>query len=613
MGGLFYSPTTQKILAILCESPEASFHVNELIRLTGKYPNSVTHALKGLEKTGLVTFKREGRKKLYRINTSNPIYPEVKSIFAKLGTFIDEKLVPLEKRAEINWFKLMNRPSDLPLAATIQVANNKILPQITGIGYKYGWYNGVTTGVYQVEQEKEAVNQALKAKIERNPAWAKTVIRKFGKSYQLLEAEAEKTSKGRLYQLSNKELAQRLKKYYSAYLNHLAFISVPSMIESWLSKEIKEEVEKSLSRQKRKSNLNRFVEILTSPPLLIEERLDSLKIVDYIKKNGFNKKTSQMIMNHTNKWAHLSFSDFSGPLLNYDYFKEEIEVLVEKTSDPLEEIKGNRRAERKRLKEIKDIMEELKFSNKSKQKIRFYQDIYRLRNDRWDAVYKSHLLHLPLIDETGRRLDMSRQDLSLLTYEEMINLLVSGKKLNKGLLAKRKKGWAVLLWEGEVQVISGIKEVVETMERFRIVDQIKEPLKPKKGLPADLDESYQLKGTSVYKGEVRGSAKIVLSREDFNKVREGDIVVAHQTTPQYLSCLYRAGGLIIDESNPQSHAVLYAKALKIPTIIGAEFGTKFLKDGDKVFLDANKGIVKKINNPGLGELNSPKEVVYARN
>ncbi len=613
MGGLFYSATTQKILAILCNQQEESFHVNELIRLTGRYPNSVTHALKGLEKTGLVTFRRKGRRKLYKINTANPIYPEVKSIFAKLGTFIDEKLVPLEKRAEISWMKSMNRPSDLPLAATIQVANTKILSQITGVGYKYGWYNGVTAGVYYVKQEKDAVNKALKARIKKNPAWRKTVIRRFKKSYELLEIEAEKISKGRLYQLSNKELARRLKKFYSAYLNHLAFISVPAMIESWLSKEIREEVEKSLKKQKRKNKADRFVEILTSPPLLIEEQLDSLKIADYIKKNGFNKKASRIVRDHTNKWAHLSFSDFSGPLLNYDYFKEKIEVLAEKISDPNREIKENELAEERRLKEIKEAMKALDLSKATRQKIKLYQDVYFLRNDRWNAVYKSHLLHLPLIDEIGRRLDMNRQDLSLLTYEEMIDFLVSGKKPNKGLLTKRRKGWAVLLWEGEIRVIDGIKEVVETMERFRIVDQIREPLKPEKGLPTDLDESYQLKGMPVYKGEVRGAVKIVLGREDLNKVEEGDIVVAYQTTPQYLSCLYRAGGLIVDESNLQSHAVLYAKALKLPTIIGTEFGTKFFKDNDQVLLDATRGIAKKVNNPGLEDLSVSDRVAYAEN
>ena len=613
MGGLFYSPTTQKILAILCENPEASFHVNELIRLTGKYPNSVTHALKGLEKTGLVTFKREGRRKLYQINTSNPIYPEVKNIFTKLGTFIDEKLIPLEKTAEIAWVKILNRPSTVSLAAAVHAAFRDWLPRIIGVSFRYAWQNGVTGGIYYVQDELKAVNQTLKVKVEKNPAWAPMIIRKFKKSCESLVTEAKKTSSGRLYQLSNKELANRLNKFYSAYLEQMAFMSLPGNIENWLLEEVKEEVRKALRKEKRVKEFNYFVEILTAPTLLIEEQLGALAIAEHVKRNGFDKKASRMIMDHTHKWAHVPLYDFSDSPFGHDHFEEEVETLVDKFPDPQEEIEKARLAERERLKGIRKAMRVLDFSKAARQKVKLYQDITFLRSERWNSIYKSHLFHLPLIDEVARRLGLDRQDLSYFSYGEMIEFLMSDKKPTKILVTRRKRGWAVLTWEGETRIVNGVKEIVETMERFKIVDQRREPLGSEEGLPIDLDETYQLRGLSVYKGKISAQVKIILDREDFKKVEKGDIIVAYQTTPQYLSCLYRASGLIIDESSPTAHAVLYAKALKLPTIIGTKFGTRFLKDNDKVLLDANQGIVKKINNPGFEELNSPREVVYARN
>jgi phosphohistidine swiveling domain-containing protein/DNA-binding transcriptional ArsR family regulator len=613
MGGLFYSPTTQKILAILCEKPEASFHVNELIRLTGKYPNSVTYALKGLEKTGLVTFRREGRRKLYQINTANPIYPEVKNIFAKLGTFIDEKLIPLERRAEINWVKILNRPSTVPLATAVHAAFRDWLPRIIGVSFRYAWQNGVTGGIYYVQDELKAVNQALKVKVEKNPAWAMTVIKKFQQSCEKLVAEAKKNSGGRLYQLSNKELAKRLNKFYSAYLEQMAFMSLPGNIENWLLEEIKQEARKALEKMKRTKDFNRFVEILTAPTLLIEEQLGALEIAEHVKRNGLDKKASRMIMGHAQKWAHVPLYNFSDPPFSYDHFEEEIETLVERFPNPQGEIKRVRHTEEERLKRAQKAMKELGFSKAARQKVKLFQDITYLRSERWNSIYKSHLLHLPLIDEVARRLGLERQDLSLLSYEEIIGFLTSDKRPTKILLSRRKRGWAVLTWEGETRIVSGVREIVETMERFRIVDQSRETLKPEEGLPTSLDETYQLRGIPVYKGKLTAPVKVVLDREDFSKVKEGDIIVAYQTIPQYLSCLYRASGLIIDEANPTAHAVLYAKALKLPTIIGTRFGTRFLKDNDKVLLDATKGVAKKVNNPGSEALGLLNKVAYIKN
>jgi rifampicin phosphotransferase len=43
-----------------------------------------------------------------------------------------------------------------------------------------------------------------------------------------------------------------------------------------------------------------------------------------------------------------------------------------------------------------------------------------------------------------------------------------------------------------------------------------------------------------------------------------------------------------------SHEVIIIRELKIPCIIGTKIATKVFKDGDKVEVDANKGIVRKI-------------------
>lgn len=612
MSGLFYSATTQEILAILCQSPQQSFHVNELIRLTGEYPNSVTHALRGLEKTGLVKFRREGKRKLYQINTANPIYPELRSIFSKLGVFIDKKLKPLEEKAKITWVKIINRDSSLPLAATVYAAYKDRLAKITGVSFRYGWYNGVTGGIYEVQEEFKSVEEKLKLRLGRNIGLTARLIKQFKKSCQEVVSCAQEAAEGRLFKESNKKLAERLRKFYLVYLNQIAFMSFPGTLENWLLEEIKKEVKQALKKNSRANELKKFIELLTVPILIIKEQNEALKIADCVKKNGFSKKAADLLVEHTQRWSHLPVASFSDLPFGYDHFKNEIEILAERFSNPLEEIKKHEQRENGKLKEIKKAVKELNLSPKTRKKIKLYQDIFFLRSDRWDFIHRSHLLLLPLADEVARRLNLTRQSLDLLTYEEMIKFLASGTRANKALIAKRKRGWAVFLWEGEVRIVSGINEIVETIERFRIVDETKGPPMPEETL-AEFKDTYQLKGIPAFKGKVSGPVRVVLSREDFRKVKEGDIIVAYQTTPQYLSCLYRAAGLIIDEANPTSHAVLYAQALKLPAIVGTKFGTKFFHDNDHVFLNATKGIAKKIGNPNFDNPGGEKEYAYLKN
>ena len=52
--------------------------------------------------------------------------------------------------------------------------------------------------------------------------------------------------------------------------------------------------------------------------------------------------------------------------------------------------------------------------------------------------------------------------------------------------------------------------------------------------------------------------------------------------------------IITDEGGILSHAFVVARELKIPCVIGTKIATKVLKDGDKVEVNADKGIVKKI-------------------
>ena len=56
----------------------------------------------------------------------------------------------------------------------------------------------------------------------------------------------------------------------------------------------------------------------------------------------------------------------------------------------------------------------------------------------------------------------------------------------------------------------------------------------------------------------------------------------------------KAAAIVTDEGGITSHAAIVSRELGIPCIVGTQYATKILKDGDLVEVDANKGTVKKI-------------------
>jgi len=110
------------------------------------------------------------------------------------------------------------------------------------------------------------------------------------------------------------------------------------------------------------------------------------------------------------------------------------------------------------------------------------------------------------------------------------------------------------------------------------------------------DDIRVIPGKTIYKGNVKGIARIVQDVTDYGKVKEGDILVTSQTTPEYLSLLYRVKGFVVDEDSSTSHAVLYGNVLKLPSIMGTKFARNVINDGDEIELDATSGLLKRTKN-----------------
>lgn len=72
---------------------------------------------------------------------------------------------------------------------------------------------------------------------------------------------------------------------------------------------------------------------------------------------------------------------------------------------------------------------------------------------------------------------------------------------------------------------------------------------------------------------------------------DGDILVLKQTTNAILPQIRQAGGLILEDPDPNGHGAVAGMSLDLPVLIGADNATKILKSGAVVTLDAERGVV----------------------
>jgi phosphohistidine swiveling domain-containing protein len=205
---------------------------------------------------------------------------------------------------------------------------------------------------------------------------------------------------------------------------------------------------------------------------------------------------------------------------------------------------------------------------------RLMKTIERFRDANHYSAFERWVIN-PYVKQYARERNIAFEEAQLLLFSE----IKTKKKIGKAELAKRKKHFIYVFFDGREALHSGQRLQTE-------VESIAAPLQAFSG--------DALKGTVAQRGVARGRVKIVNHREDVNKFRKGNILVSISTHPDLLPAMKRAGAIVTDEGGMISHAAIISRELGVPCIVGTKIATKFLKEGDRVEVDAEKGIVRKI-------------------
>lgn len=111
------------------------------------------------------------------------------------------------------------------------------------------------------------------------------------------------------------------------------------------------------------------------------------------------------------------------------------------------------------------------------------------------------------------------------------------------------------------------------------------------GKPVPETHEVLLQGLPAVPGEASGVVRVLADVADGARLRDGEVLVAQMTNPDWLPTMRRAAALVTDTGGMTCHAAIVARELGVPCIVGARTATKDLEDGTVVTVDGTHGRV----------------------
>ena len=100
-----------------------------------------------------------------------------------------------------------------------------------------------------------------------------------------------------------------------------------------------------------------------------------------------------------------------------------------------------------------------------------------------------------------------------------------------------------------------------------------------------------VRGLGAAPGRGSGPVRVIASLADAARLRDGDVLVTHMTTPDWVPLTRRAVGIVTDSGGMTCHAAIVSRELGVPCVVGTAVATHKLRDGELVTVDAAHGVV----------------------
>ncbi len=100
-----------------------------------------------------------------------------------------------------------------------------------------------------------------------------------------------------------------------------------------------------------------------------------------------------------------------------------------------------------------------------------------------------------------------------------------------------------------------------------------------------------IKGQPGSQGIAKGVARVILSLDELNRFKQGEILVTSVTSPSWTPVIHSASAVVTDIGGSLSHAAIVCREYGIPAVVGTKVGTKTIKDSQLVEVNGTTGTI----------------------
>lgn len=227
----------------------------------------------------------------------------------------------------------------------------------------------------------------------------------------------------------------------------------------------------------------------------------------------------------------------------------------------------------------KKLYQKYQFDLKTLQRLHQFTEMAFFRDIRKKATQIANYYIVMFFETLAQKMNIPLQNSHFIVpFAEYKSFIHAETAFLKELEKRAQKGvWIVIAPDCKHFDI----ETQKSQELFRLVE-------------SQLTSGNQLYGSSACLGKAIGKAKIVLRQSDFGKFEEGDVLITGMTRPEFAPLMKKAIAIVCDEGGITSHAAIVAREMGKPCVIGTQVATKTFHDGETIEVNANHGIIKKL-------------------
>lgn len=322
-------------------------------------------------------------------------------------------------------------------------------------------------------------------------------------------------------------------------------------------------------------HLDQHWAILTMPTrmsLRQKKEYAMVQLADQVKNGSVANPAGRLRRLHQ-QYAWLDYQ-YLGPPASFHQFETELEAAIKENVN--RDLPRRLRALKKKQ---ETLMNRLHLNRRARFLVRLAQHVLWQKGYRKDIQYHGFSCYEPFLREVVKRKRVD--DWKLLTFLmpwEVGRFILRGTPRAAELRARRSFSCFIVQRKKATFLIG--REARTYMKRL--------------GLVEDYSHLTETRGQCAFPGKARGVVQVIQTPDDLGKMRKGCILVSQATSPDLLPAMKKAAAIVTNTGGLICHAAITARELHIPCIVGTGNANMIFRDGDRVEVDATKGIVRKL-------------------